>query len=252
MSRLPDHVSLIERELRSIFADRLQSLVAYGVRAATASGHAAAHGDGHGAHGAPAGPPTATLAIVSSLRESDLRVCADRVTAWHDAGLATPLLLAAGEFERSLDAFPLEFGAIIADYQLIAGADPFTGLTIDPNDLRRACEVQVRSHLLHLREGILETRGNGNALAILIVRSAAPFAALLASVARLQGLDAADHAAAGRHAERQLQVPPASLTDVVKLAHVKEISAAEATRILPAYLDAVERLAKFVDGWRPS
>src|SRR5579862_6935185 len=82
MSRLPDHVSLIERELRSIFADRLQSLVAYGVRAATASGHAAAHGDGHGAHGAPAGPPTATLAIVSSLRESDLRVCADRVTAW--------------------------------------------------------------------------------------------------------------------------------------------------------------------------
>jgi len=246
MSRLPDHVSLVERELRSIFGDRLQSLVVYGRRgAATADPHDGAHG----APGASAAARTSTLAIVATLRESDLRACADRVAAWHAAGLATPLLLAAGEFERSLDAFPLEFGAIIADYVLAAGADPFQGLTIDTADIRRACEVQVRSHLLHLREGVVETQGNGNALALLIVRSAAPFAALLTSVARLQGLETNDQAAAGRHAERQLQVPPGSVTDVVKLAHVTEISAAEATRILPAYLDAVERLAQYVDGW---
>ena len=249
MTRLPDHVALVERELRSIFADRLQSLVAYGLR--TAAAHDGAQGS-HGAHGAAAPTPTTTLAIVASLGESDLRACADRMAAWHDAGLATPLLLAAGEFEQSLDAFPLEFGAIIADHVVVAGRNPFEGLSIDAADIRRACEVQVRSHLLHLREGIIETRGNGNALAILIVRSAAPFAALLASVARLQGLDGSDHAAAGRHAERQLDVPPGSITDVVKLEKVSEISAAEATRILPAYLDAVERLARYVDRWSAS
>src|SRR6185295_16401084 len=110
-------------------------------------------------------------------------------------------------FERSLDAFPLEFGAIIADHAVVAGRDPFEGLAIEPADLRRACEVQARSHLLHLREGFLETQGRGDAIAVLVVRSAAPFAALLGSLARLQGLDPRDQAAAGRHAERELQLP---------------------------------------------
>src|SRR5205807_2291386 len=107
--------------------------------------------------------------------------------AWHDRGLATPLLVAAHEFDRSLDAFPIEFGAILADYSVAAGADPFAGLAVDPADLRRACEVQARSHLLHLREGYLETRGRSDALSDLIVKSAAPFAALLVALARLEG-----------------------------------------------------------------
>jgi hypothetical protein len=37
----------------------------------------------------------------------------------------------------------------------------------------------------------------------------------------------------------------------VKLAHLTEISSAEASRIFPAYLDAAERLATYVDGWTP-
>ena len=35
------------------------------------------------------------------------------------------------------------------------GADPFAGLRSSHRDLRRACEVQARSHVLHLREGYL-------------------------------------------------------------------------------------------------
>ena len=84
---------------------------------------------------------------------------------------------------------------------------------------------------------------------MLIVQSAAPFAALLRSVARLQGQPADDPAAAARHAERTLNLPGGHVEGVVKLANVSEISSAEALRIFPAYLDAVERLAKYVDGW---
>jgi hypothetical protein len=133
---------------------------------------------------------------------------------------------------------------------VVVGSDPFDGLTVDPDDLRRACEVQARSHLLHLRQGFLETEGNGNALAMLALRSAGPFAALLTSVARLQGLSTHDQAAAARHAERQLQLAPGVVTEVVKLARAKDVSAADATRIFPAYLDATERLVQYVDGWR--
>jgi len=244
MTSVPDHLSILQRDLGAIFADRLQSLVAYGLHAsAPPRSHQPAHGT------ADAATRTSTLAIVTSLGESDLKACAEHVATWHAAGLATPLLLASGDFERSLDAFPLEFGAIIADHVVVAGHDPFTGLEIDPGDIRRACEVQARSHLLHLRQGFLETGGNGNALAMLTIRSAEPFAALITSIARLQGLATHDQSAVGRHAERQLQLPPGVVTEVVALAQATDISAADAARIFPAYLDATERLVQYVDGW---
>src|SRR5207248_2122686 len=123
--------------------------------------------------------------------------------------------------------FPLEFGAILADHELVAGANPFDGLAVDAADLRRACEVQARSHLLHLREGYLETRGRGDALALLIVESAPSFAALIRSVARLERAGE-DTAAAARHAERALGVAPGSIGDVVRLVGVPEISSDQA------------------------
>jgi hypothetical protein len=242
--QIPDAVHILARDLGAIFGGRLQSLAAYGLHAPGRPQDAThAHNAGHDA-------PTHTLAIVEGMTKADLDACAQRVAAWHDAGLATPLLLAAREFENSLDAFPLEFGAILADHVVVAGRNPFDGLTVDAADVRRACEVQARSHLLHLREGFLETRGRADALAVLIVRSAAPFAALLASMARLEGVDTHDAAAVGRHAERRLDIAGGSVTDVVKLAGITEISSQDATTIFPRYLDAVERLVAYVDGWR--
>ena len=243
MTEVRDRVAILERGLREIFGSRLQSLVAYGLQAAAPSGATGPHA----AH--VEAPATQTLAIVETLTGVDLAACAASAARWHGAGLATPLLLAANEFERSLDAFPLEFGAILADHVVVAGSNPFDGLRVEPADIRRACEVQARSHLLHLREGFLETRGRADALAVLIVRSAAPFAALITSLTRLQGVATNDPAASGRHVERTLGLPAGAATDVVKLAQVTEISSAEATRIFSAYLNAVERLVKYIDGW---
>jgi hypothetical protein len=239
---IPDAVHTLARDLGEIFGGRLRSLVVYGLHARSGR-----HGDAHGASHAAA--ETHTLAIVEALTKDDLQACAARVNTWHDAALATPLLMAAREFAHSLDVFPLEFGAILDDHVVISGKPPFDGLTVDPADLRRAAEVQARSHLLHLRQGFLETRGRADALAVLIVRSAAPFAALLQSVARLEGIGTHDAAAAGRHAERRLDVASGIVTDVVKLAGVTEISSEAATKIFPRYLDAVERLAEYVDSW---
>lgn len=242
MTAVPERVSLLERALRDIFGQRLKSFVAYGLAAAPSPDHQRSHAHEHT-------PLTRTMAIVDSLSADDLKRCADRASGWHDAGLATPLLLTSHELERSLDAFPLEFGAILADHRVVAGSNPFEGLSLDPADVRRACEVQARSHLLHLREGFIETRGNADALAVLVVQSAAPFAALLASVARLEGLASGDPTAASRHVERTLQLPAGVAVDVAKLANVREISSTEAVRLFPAYLDAAERLAAYVDRW---
>jgi hypothetical protein len=236
-------VQTLERDLRGIFGGRLQSLVVYGRRGPRARDRDPAH------HGHDHEAPIRTMAVVEALSEDDLRACASCTASWHDVGLATPLLLAAHEFDRSLDAFPLEFGAIIADHEVVSGRDPFDTLTVDSADIRRACEVQARSHLLHLREGYLETRGRADALAMLLVQSAHAFAALLTSVARLEGQAGDDLGASARHAERTLGVAPGAIASISALVGVSEISSAQATQLFPPYLDAVERLVRHVDRW---
>lgn len=228
---ISEAVRSLDRDLREMFGARLRSVVAYG--------HAP---DGDAALSA--------LAVVDSVTSDDLRACAARVAAWHDAGLDTPLILAADEFGRSLDAFPFEFGAIIADHAVVSGDNPFEGLRVEPADLRRACEVQARSHLLHLREGYVETRGRGDEVAALIQRSAAPLGALLTSVARLIGGGSHEPRAAARAIELALTLEDEPLTQVVGLSLGKRpLTSDEARRAFPAYLDAVHRLTRYIDHW---
>ena len=224
---IPDAVHALGRDLEAIFGDRLRSFVVY---------DAVADDD-----------RTSTLAVVDELSADDLYACVGRVAEWDDAGLETPLFVATHEFGRSLDAFPFEFGAILADHVLIAGSDPFAGLQVDRAHLRHACEVQARSQLLHLREGFLETRGRGDLLADLLLRSAAPLTALLKSVARLEGGTAQDSAAT--LIERKLGVPEGSLARIVGLTKRAELPSDEARRLFPGYLDAVQKLTAYIDAW---
>jgi hypothetical protein len=242
---IPAAVETLGHELRGIFGERLRSLVLYG-QDALAQPKASGHDEGR--HGHADTPPIQTMAIVETAGREDLRACAARIASWHGAGLATPLVLAASEFERSLDVFPLEFGAILAHHELVSGAP--LDAAVNAADLRRACEGQARSHLLHLRQGYLETRGNIDALAVLIVASAAPLAALLATVARLEGHASDDAVAAARQVERTLGLAGDTLAHVAQLSGVREIPSSEAERIFPGYLDGMERLVSHVDGWR--
>jgi hypothetical protein len=227
---IPGAAHTLDQDLRAVFGDRLRSLAVY---ASIASDDR-----------------ISTLAVVDGLSADDLRACAGRVAAWDDAGLATPLFVAADEFGRSLDAFPFEFGAILADYAVVSGADPFTGLRVDPAHLRQACEVQARSHLLHLREGFLETRGRSDALAELVLRSAPPLVALVQSVARLEDHTSASGEAAAAFVERQVGIAAGNLSRIAQLSGRQDLSSDDARRLFPGYLDAVQRLAAYVDRWR--
>ena len=113
---IPEAVLLLDRELREIFGRRLQSLIVYG-----ALDGQSAKDDGHAQADGPAESPSRTMAVVEGMTREDLRACAKQVDTWHGRGLATPLLVAAREFDRSLDVFPLEFGAILADHVVVSG-----------------------------------------------------------------------------------------------------------------------------------
>jgi hypothetical protein len=247
MPEIPAAARTLDGDLRDVFGARIRSVVVYGIHAREAEQRHAGDGHGGSGHGGEA-PPLHILAVVDSLTPDDLRACAVRLPGWNDVGLATPLLLASDEFARSLDVFPFELSAIIADHIVVSGERPFDGMRVKAADLRQACEVQARGHLLHLRQAFMETRGRADALAVLIVHSAPAWAALLQNVARLDGHASHDRSAAARHVERLLAVTN-GVEEIVKLAGVKEIPSADALRIFPGYIDAAERLTKYVDRW---
>ncbi len=212
-----DRARPLAADLQRLFGTRLQSLVVYGAVDPEES-------DLH------------TLALVDKVTFHDLAACVPLVPGWRRAGLAVPLLLGRDEFARTLDVFPIEWGDIIARHVVIVGDDPFAGLRVDDADLRRACELQTKSHLIHLREGYLETSGQPAAVAQLVADSAPPLRAL---VGRIEGLAPGCAERAGLTSDLLHEITSSGNSIIT-----------DQSALLARYLEAVERLWREVDAWR--
>ena len=222
-------------DLRDIFRNRLQSVCAYGLD----------HRDESDVH---------TVAFVDRLAFEDLAACAPRTRGWQNRGLAAPLILQANEFTRSLDVFPLEYGDIIAHHVVLYGDDPFDGVVVAEPDRRRGCELQAKSHLIHLRESFLETHGEPRAVARMIAASAEGFRRLLENLVTLVGPSTehgGSHAGLPEDAERLIGVPASLTRDVFATAASGGPSTiADPNALLSRYIDAVEDIWTFVDQWK--
>jgi hypothetical protein len=236
---LASALDLLRSDLTGLFGPRLASLVAYGPR--LVEGPAPTRASGR--------PPLNTLALLDRVTMDDLQACASRAATWRNAGLAIPLLLGQHDFARSLDVFPFDYGDIIARHVVLVGPNPFEGMTPTPDDLRRACEAQAKSHLIHLREGYLEAGGRSDLVSRLLERAAAPLASLLGHVGRLRG----------RHVDT-VEGLAGTLDDVpgVSVATVREVLGQvrgatfandDGRRLYPDYLRSIEALVDYLDGW---
>ena len=116
--------------------------------------------------------------------------------------MATPLMLPRRRFMRSLDTFPLEYGEIIRAHELVYGDNPFSSAAI-ARRLRRACELQAKSHLVHLREAFIESGGRPTGVAELVTTSAPAFTLLLRNVARLNSVTTDDRSEVTRAGARR-------------------------------------------------
>lgn len=223
--------------LRNLFGDRLNTVVAYGPCVSL---------------GLAPSPrlPVSTLALVERVRFADLEAATPRAAGWRKKGIAVPLVLGEAEFRASLDAFPLEYGDIIAHHVVLAGDDPFATLAADEDDLRWAIERQAKGHLIHLREGYIEAGTRPADLTDMVLASTVPFILLVQTLARLIG-----------HEDDQLASLPAAMGSVrgvsvpvvqamVDLVRQPVLANDVARRLYPDYLDTVEQLVAFVDSWK--
>ncbi len=217
-------------DLQRVFGQGLHAVAAYGLNI-------------------PVDPPRLvhSIALVERLTFTDLTRCAPLVPTWRRRSLAVPLILEREEFLRTLDVFPLEYGDIIRHHVLIAGTDVFATARVSRDDLRRACELGAKSHLVHLREGFLEAGADSQAIGRLIAASAPAFRALLANIARLADEDDVE---VPDTAARQIGISAPAVREVLAAGAGNRTTIADPTALFTRYLDAVERVWEFVDTWR--
>jgi hypothetical protein len=193
--------------------------------------------------------PIRSAAFASAIRAEDLEALSVLTQRWQMDGLDTPLLITPQEFARSLDAFPVEYQAMLDRHELIAGVSPFAGIHPAEADLRRACEVQAKSFLIHLRQGWVQASDHAHEQAHLVAESAAPLRALISNVARLHGAPHDTDREVVAFAATIPGVSPEFVASVLALDE-KPHHAKELTPRMNEYLVLAEQLWAYVDGWR--
>ena len=192
--------------------------------------------------------PTRTAAFATSIQADDLEALSALANRWQLDGLDTPLLITPHEFIRSLDAFPVEYQAMIDRHELIAGVSPFTGERPAEADLRRACEVQAKSFLIHLRQGWVQASDHHEEQATLVAESAAPLRALIGNIARLHGVGYCTDQEIVGFARTIPGVSSEFVAAVLSLDERPEL-ARPFTHRMNEYLVLAEQLWAYVDGW---
>jgi len=230
-------IDQLAKDLDGVFGSRLESVVAYPGNQGDGSVH--------------------SCVLVNALAFRDLTACLPFTESWHRRGTAVPLLLSSDELARTIDVFPLEYSNILADYTVVRGSDPFKGLSIPVEDLRRAVEGVAKSHLIHLREGFLESHGETTRISRLIAASAAPLRALLVHIARLPGAGSgpldknqpSDESLATL-AETRMGVAGSLIRAVLASSSGGQSTITDPSHLLGSYIDASHKIWQYVDGWK--
>lgn len=191
--------------------------------------------------------PRRSAAFAQAITVADLAGAARLADGWRRRDLEVPLFITPDEFRRSLDAFPVEYGAILRSHVVIAGTPPFDGASVAPGDVRHALEVLAKGHVLHLRAGAIATGGRASEGRDMIAASIDPFRALLANAARLDGGDPQTDEELSAFAARALDLPHDAVRSLLAIDPDDDF---DPSAVMPACLDAAERLWKALDEWK--
>lgn len=194
-----------------------------------------------------------TLLICDAVDQALFDALAPVVGPWTKAGHPAPLILTEREWRTSADAFPIEYEDIRDAHRLLAGRDPWGGIRVDREPLRRQLENELMGKLVQLRQayGALGGgEGEPKRLAAVIVESARGYFANLRAVLRLAG--------------KPVPVRPEQLVGAAGaligfstdgLAPlIRHAEGGPALRVqqrdpmVPAYLAAIARTAEYVNG----
>lgn len=204
-------------QVKTALGNRLVTLLLYG-SAARAQGAGSREQDGMN-----------TLLIVDRADSELFQKLTPAVRAWI-ARHPPPLVLTEREWTNAADAFPIEYEDIRAAHRVLAGRDPWHGIRVHHEHVRRQLEHELMGKLVHLRQAYAAEWGNPKRLADIVAGTRAGFLTMLRAVLRLDG-----------------RPVPATPEALVREAGALIGFAADGLTEPAAYLDAVTRTAEYVN-----
>jgi hypothetical protein len=189
------------------------------------------------------------LVLLKEATPERLRRGSPLAARWAAEGNSPPLILPREEWRRSADVFAIEYADMRDAHRVLTGEDPFAGIEVLPDDLRRQCERELKGKHIQLRERYLLLAEQPEELGRIFVRSLSTFLVLFRTVLRLAG------EAVPRDPEEVVRrtAARAGFDAAPVLALVAARSAGGALPLDPAdsvavgYLNAVERVVDYVD-----
>lgn len=171
-----------------------------------------------------------TLLIVDRMDTDLYARLAQPVEEWAKAKHPPPLIMTLQEWRDSADAFPIEYEDIRAHHRVLAGADPWPGVRVQREHLRRQLEHELMGKLMHLRQSFAAYWNDPKRLAQVVRETRSSFLTMLRAVLRLAGRPAA-----------------AASDALVRDAGALIGFAADGLAEPAAYIDAVTRTAEYVN-----
>jgi len=220
----------VER-LRTVLGPRLVSLLLFG-SAARQGGRTDASAD--------------TLLICDAVGDAFFDAIGPVVWEWIKAGHPAPLIFTDQEWRDSADVFAIEYEDARAAHRLLAGRDPWTGITVARADVRLQLEHELRGKVVRLRQTFAAVHGDTRALARAVGASVPGVLTMWRALLRLAGRSVPGEAAAViRDAAALVGFPPAPVEAIAAAGRGLTLAAGD-TRARE-YLDAVARTAQYVN-----
>ncbi len=204
---------------------------------------------GSAARAAAPGTQADTLLICDVADDDLFERLASLVAGWTRAGHPPPLILSEAEWRASADAFPIEYQDMRHHHRVVAGRDPWPGITVDRDHVRRQLEHELMGKLVRLRQAYAALRADPKRLGSALAASVAGFMTMLRATLRLAGREApAEPGDLVRQAAALAGWNPDDLAALV--AHARGTAPLKLRRGDPlpgAYLAVLARTADFVN-----
>lgn len=236
-----DRASEFARRLHDLFSDKLVSAVLYG---------SAARGEYK-----EGTSDLNILVILSELGSRELRQAGSLTRQWVEKGNPPPLMMSDEEWRSSADVFPIEYTDIRDAHLLLAGREPFEGITVDREHLRLQLEHELRSKKIQLREGFLAAGDSGEARTAILLRSLSTFLTTFRAILRLSRLavpkDAAELIATTAQRVGFDPQPVQEVHAARKAGKGGKRSTELSEQIADGYLRAIEESVRWLDEYEP-
>jgi predicted nucleotidyltransferase len=118
------------------------------------------------------------ILVLEDLKPETLESLSPLIRPWVAKGQPTPRLFTPELIAHSADVFPIEMLDLQNSRAVLAGRDPFAGLSIGRAHLRLQCERELRTKLMRLREAYIECHDRPAELERLLTTSYTTFVAL--------------------------------------------------------------------------